>query len=251
MKPLLLTITLLFSTPAWAEVIYDGTIQISFLKHCSTGIFIRPKENTRKSNPACFKKFDKKNNTVVTHLTSYKFYDDDEFAYIVNLIEGDHKKALELQKLAIIKREKEATQNAAEEKERLAREEMKQAKEKAEASDSRLGIVQEGEVDGKGIICNVNLGSEPIGFFFNESKAYKYSLRDIEPKYGDKYTTELDAIRWPDHKLNRKTLVLKNYWRIGNNPTRITEYQCELSSLEGIKSKIEEFTKRERVGNQL
>ena len=91
--------------------------------------------------------------------------------------------------------------------------------------------MRQGEVDGKGIICNVNLGSEPIGFFFNESKAYKYSLRDIEPKFGEEYTTELDAIGWRKYTLNRKTLVLKNYRRIGNNPTRITEYQCESSLL--------------------
>ena len=54
MKPLLLTFALLFSTPTWAEVIYDGTIQISFLA-LSTG-FLLDRMKTLVNQTLLFKK---------------------------------------------------------------------------------------------------------------------------------------------------------------------------------------------------
>ena len=105
-KPFLLTFALLFSTPAWAEVIYNGAIKISLSEHCRTGFYIRPQTKLLKLKRTVLK-FDKKNKIVVTNLSSYKFYDDIEFALIVDLIEKGNEKRQEAHRLAEIERKKE------------------------------------------------------------------------------------------------------------------------------------------------
>ena len=131
-KPFLLTFALLFSTPAWAEVIYNGAIKISLSEHCRTGFYIRPTDKTTKAKADCFKKFDKKNKIVVTNLSSYKFYDDIEFALIVDLIEKGNEKRQEAHRLAEIERKKEEDRRKAEA--------LVAAQKKAEEADKLIAV---------------------------------------------------------------------------------------------------------------
>lgn len=80
---------LLFSTPAWADSIYVGDIQVSLLKHCKTGFFIKNKVNEQYENSGCLIKLDKENRTVVAHLMSHKIEHEDDFSIIINFIEAN------------------------------------------------------------------------------------------------------------------------------------------------------------------
>ena len=81
-------IAFLLHNPVWAEIIYEGEVQVSLAKYCSTGIFIKAKEKKRFLNSGCLKELDKKNNIIVADLKSHKIKKADEFADIVAFIEA-------------------------------------------------------------------------------------------------------------------------------------------------------------------
>ena len=72
-----------------------------------------------------------------------------------------------------------------------------------------------GEIDGKGVICQIY--GNTVGFFFQDSRAYEYKPKggkkklELQKKEIGKYYTDENFIYFDDVKINRKTLSFQKY----------------------------------------
>jgi len=75
--------------------------------------------------------------------------------------------------------------------------------------------VNSGEIDGKGVICNIY--GDTIGYFFDADRAYEYKISggkeglEIVKKDVGKYITNENSIFINEIKINRKNLNYQKY----------------------------------------
>ena len=72
-----------------------------------------------------------------------------------------------------------------------------------------------GEIDGKGVICQIY--GNTVGFFFEDNRAYEHKPKggreklELQKEEIGKYYTDENFIYFDDVKINRKTLSFQKY----------------------------------------